>query len=297
MNKLLLLLFSLAAASCYNKPQPGNNTIGIQDTITPLTDTAIAPAYAQPGAADSLARHYRDSLDAIKPVAVFTFDKEGDPFDKLVARMIDTTGIVKQVGGFRDTTLITTTKNEKLIAERHIIKGKGYVVEVSQRDETPYGAKKLFINGRAMRPGKEIDTSLSGTIYTEVIDIDAAECAILRYGAREYLFLPGYIKNCNGMGCGVSFYILYDPLIKKAMLLQQFRTSFLDGYDVAGQTPVFIDMEQDIDNYSRNAGKVYRFNHQGRIEKVLNRAGRSYFFEGYWKNDSVVVTRALFPGK
>lgn len=96
------------------------------------------------------------------------------------------------------------------------------------------------------------------------------------------------------MGCGASYSLLYDPAIKKAMILQQFRCDFIKGYDKKNNTPVFINMNafhEQSDDYRcyLTSGKVYRFTQTGKVKPVRDKAGKQIEFTAYSKNvDSAV---------
>jgi hypothetical protein len=89
------------------------------------------------------------------------------------------------------------------------------------------------------------------------------------------------------MGCGVAYYLLYDPAPRKAMLLQQFRTDFITGYDKTTNCPVFIDVGGD--DWEPNilfqcfiySGKVYHLAPGCKIKRTLNKAGKQYHFTAY----------------
>lgn len=300
MNNLLLLFFVLAATSCHNKPQPAT-PVSKQDSIIPAMDTVTGGYTDQVRREDSLEKvRLCDSLTSIKPVAVFVDDKQGNRFDKMVARIIDTNGVVTKKAVFTDTIIDTYSKEGAVVSERCIIKTKGYVVTFYYRNVMSDDRQlKIYINGRELKPGRDIDTI--GSIFCfDRISIAAEGCAVLRFGDKEYLLLVGEMWGCNGLACGLSYYMLYDPAIKKAMLLQQFRSDFYYGYDAVAQTPVFIDMATNTDNPLCNnflfAGKAYRFNRRGKIEPLLTKTGKQCFFDGYNNlKDSVFVTKALFP--
>jgi hypothetical protein len=105
----------------------------------------------------------------------------------------------------------------------------------------------------------------------------------------EYLLLVGGTERCNGMGCGTRFYLLYDPVIKKAMIMQQFRSDLIAGYDKKNKTPLFIDV---ANNYTQHgeyqcfliSGKVYQFNHAGKAKPVCDKAGKQIEFTA-WSKD------------
>ena len=163
-----------------------------------------------------------------------------------------------------------------------------------------FSPKKISINGRELRPGIGIDTSLHYDDFFYHFGLAEDACAIMKFGAKEYLFLTGYISQCNGSGCGISFYMLYDPVVKKAMLLKQFRSEFIAGYDKKNNTPLFIDMEErDEFNYLYqcfiNSDKVYRLDGRCNIKPVTDSKGEQLHFTAFF-TDSGIDTVKLIAG-
>lgn len=298
----LLLCLILATIACNYKPQPVIANIST-DTIIPAADTAFNPYTDADRIKDSLQFiHKRDSFLAIKPLAILTSKKE-DLIDKLIATVIDTNGVTRIPLSFSDTTITKYDKDDMPVSRRQILKNNRFFIEVFYREDDVYKPGKLFINGRPFRAGIEIDTSVSGSFYADNIEIDGEDCAILKFGAKEYLLLSGGMSNCNGSACGVKYYLLYDPVIRKAMLLQQFRGIFITGYDKKTNSPVFIDMYVSLEkepyfNVFKFAGKVYRFDHTGKIKRMMDASGKQHYFSGYstYYYDSLIVVNGNWPG-
>lgn len=130
-------------------------------------------------------------------------------------------------------------------------------------------------------------TSLSDTGFINLIAIDPESCFLMKFGTKEYLLLNGYIEMCTGMACGVSFYLLYDPVIKNAMLLEQFRCDLIAGYDRKQNTPILINMNsfhEQSDEYLCyiTSGRVYRFTQAGKAKPaVTDKAGKPIEFTVY----------------
>jgi hypothetical protein len=108
----------------------------------------------------------------------------------------------------------------------------------------------------------------------------------LKFGAKEYFFFVASIVSCTGKACNVHFNFLYDPAIKRAILLPQFGSDFICGYDQATRSPVFIDMSDSWEeNYIAKglsvSGKIYRLNYDGKVKQVRNKEGKQFYFEGY----------------
>jgi len=300
MKHTLLVCLVMVATACKQKSQPipANNpkdsTIFVMDTVT---GGSLNKEYIE----DSLLQvHKRDSFYAIKPITTFISDAKGDAYKKLIATIIDTNGVTRIPLKFTDTTISKFDRNNGPFCIRDIYKNNRFVVEVLSPDEE-HGPRRLFINGHELRAGIEIDTSISGSAYTDDIDFSLEEFALLKFGEKEYLFLAGNIYHCNGMGCGVVYYILYDPATRKAMLLKQFRTEFITGYDKATHSPVFIDVGDEgwrfVNLYKGfiYSGKAYRLDHTMKIKRALNNAGKQYHFTAYSRNggDTIVLIKGI----
>jgi len=283
MFKPFTIFLLLAIMACKQKKQP------TAATVQPLTDTAIVPYTAANHLQDSIRlQHERDSFYVIQPQAVFITDKRTEAFRKLIAAAIDTSGVTITPIQFSDTAIRTYDKDGNAVSERSIYKSKRFTVQVFNPNIEEFAPKKIFINGHELRAGIEMDTSVYYDEYFYHFDLYNDECAIMKFGNKDYLFLSGYISNCSGMACGVNFYILYDPVIRKAFLLQQFRSEFIAGYDQKNKTPLFIDMTGSYNELFQCfmwAGKVYRLNHNCRAKPVTDKVGKPLHLTAYSKVD------------
>jgi hypothetical protein len=216
MFKHPAIFLLLAFIACKQKKQ------STAATVPPLTDTAIMPVNRMLPYEDPIWRqHQRDSFYAIQPQAVFITDKKSQALRKLIAAAIDTGGVTIRPIKFADTIINTYDKAGNPVSERHIYKSKRFTIEVTDRDLNEFAPNKIIVNGLELRPGIELDTTIyyydeyfyHFTLYDD-------RCAIMKFGNKDYLFLTGGIGNCTGMACGVQFFILYDPVIRKAMVLE-----------------------------------------------------------------------------
>lgn len=283
----ILLLAFMACKQKNSTPA----SIAKTDTISPLRDTAILPYTVADHLRDSLEwRHKLDSFYAIKPIATYRPDTNGYYYNNLVADVIDTTGVTTTPLVFAETTIAKLDKKgNDIIYQRHILKNNRFTVEVIASGRNLENRREIIINRHKLRYGIELDTSLLGTQFADRIDIDPTECSLMTFGTKEYLFLKGYIEMCSGMACGVSYYLLYDPAIKKAMILEQFRCKFNKGYDKKNNTPVFINMapfNEHTPEYQcyLTTGKVYRFTHTGKIKPVYSKTGKPINFTAWCSN-------------
>ncbi|MFT3822911.1 MAG: hypothetical protein QM731_03285 [Chitinophagaceae bacterium] len=298
MRKLLFIFLAIAAVACKHKQQPATDSSAV------LLDTVTRPSYSEKDRVrdSSNRRHAIDSFYAIKPRAVFRGDEKTDGFYSMVAALIDTVNVTKTPLSFSDTTIYTYNKKQQPVSRRDVYKSNRFVIELLDPDVEGGTAKQLFINGRKLRAGIEVDTSVSGASYTKMLGINADDCRLMKIGNKEYLFIAGEIDNCNGMGCGVRYYILYDPRIHKAMLLQQFRADFVVGYDGQYKTPVFFDLasQDELNGYFQcflSSGTLHRFDAAGKIKPVTDPMGKQYSFNAYSKDgvDSFMLVSANLP--
>jgi hypothetical protein len=300
---LLLACLVIATTACLHKPKLAAINNAINASTLPLSDTVYNSYSKKDRLNDSLQSvHERDSFFAIKPLARFYSNKKGEAFNKLIASMIDTTGVTKTPLHFTDTTLYGFNRKDNSTSSYQACRSKGFVIEVFSSDASPYHPNRLFINGHECRPGIELDTSLSGTDYANNIAINADDCMMMKFGAKEYLHISASIYNCNGNGCGVRYYILYDPLARKGMVLEQYRTGFITGYDKTTNAPVFINMYENLEDRPpfggiMFSGRVYRLNRFNRIQRKLDRKGKQFYFRAYAKNhdDSLAIFEGNLP--
>jgi hypothetical protein len=294
---LLAACMVLVATACKPKKQPP-----IPESVIALVDTVINPYSESDHIADSLQTvRKRDSFYAIKPKALLVSDKNGEAYKKLIALLVDTNGVTKTPLAFSDTIIYKYDKDQNPIAGRQVLRNKRFIVKLVDTNWSEYAPRRIYINGREMRPGIEIDTSQSGTFYVNNIQIDAEDCYILKFGAKEYLLLNGSVEKCTGTACGVGYYLLFDPRLQKALIVQLFRSEFVVGYDKTSKAPVFIDLSSDYEyNHLYQcflySGKVYSVDHSCKIKPVVDQLNNPYHLTAYSKEDgnSIVVVNGNF---
>ncbi len=293
---------AILAVACKYKQQPTIPPTN-KDTALAAVDTVINynPYTDADRIRDSLERkHLLDSFYSIKPLAVFKPAGNKEAIDMLVANFIDTTGVVRIPVAFSDTTIYKYNKQQEPIAERQICRSKRYVIEIFDTYEDYTIPNKLFINGRELRAGLEIDTSLSGPFYLHSLTIDADKSCVMKFGAKEYLFISGYVRGCSGLACSVSFYILYDPATRKATLIEEFQSDFFAGYDKKSNSPVFINTANGNNGLFECyffSGKAYLLDKTNRIKPFIGKDGKQVEYDAY-SNDginSLILTSATFP--
>ncbi len=297
MKLLLIACMALAATACKPKKQPP-----IPESVIALVDTAMNPYSESDHIADSIqTQHTRDSFYAIKPKAILLSDKNGEAYKKLIALLVDTNGVTKISSGFSDTIIYKYDKDENPIAGTQVLRNKRFVVKLIDPDLAAYAPRRLYINGREMRPGIEIDTTQSGSEYINNIQLDVEDSYFIKFGTKEYLLLNGHIEKCTGTACGVGYYLLFDPLLQKAIMVQLYRSEFVVGYDKEIKTPVFIDLSTDYEyNFLYQcflySGKVYSLDQSCKIRPVVDQSSNPYHFTAYSKEnpDSIVVVNGNF---
>lgn len=292
MKPYLLLFIPLAWLACKNRSAAPTSATARDSTV--LYDTAYLP-FNQDSIriAGSIERaHVLDSFHAVKPLAVFRWEGDHDPFYKMIQPVVDTQLLVRMLIPFSGTTIYKYNKEQMPLSCRHVYKSKGLVVEVRNPDFERYSRPyTIHVNGRLLRMGIEIDTALSSPEYVDAFDLSPDECYYLAAGNRKLLLLTGGIDKCNGTGCGVSFYIVYDLVKHKGFLLQQFRSDFVAGIDRRTGDLIFFNMDDRHDyNYLYQgffeSGKAFVFDRQNRISPYRDSLGVQYHFNAFCGGES-----------
>lgn len=298
MKQTLVIYLSACLLACGQHKQPAGPTVD-SNTVVTMVDSTRSPFLDSLHRAHSLFdAEMRDSLFAIKPLAVFKSDAAGDCLDKMIAAYIDTNGVTKTEIEFTDTTIYIRDKKENILSQRQIAKSKRFGVEVFGPDEQNGATRKIIINGRELRPGIELDTSLAGFWWPDDFELNHGPSYLVRFGTKEYLLLHGGIQRCNGSVCGVRYYILYDLQLKRAMLVEQFRQDFIPGFDKKNNSLVFLYMDEEA-GYSVQlncfiySGSVFRFANNGKVNKVVDKKGRQLYYFAYFVDpgDYLVLTQ------
>lgn len=299
--RFLLIALLFCFSFCGDRKKPAQATVS-KDPVNTKKDTAYSTD--APHLADTVITEYLDSLFKLKPVAVMDIYQQGYYYENLIARFIDTTAIKKIRLVFSDTVINTLNKKDDLLSTREINRNKRFTIEIRQAFPNEYNPRKLYINGKQLRPGIELDTSHAGDFFFHTLEINSGESCLLQMGNKEYLLLKGFVHNCNGIACSVNYSILYDPVSGKAMLDEQYMTPLCLGFDKKTSSPVFIDHNRDLEYLSncdldQFSGKVYRWDPQNGIRPLLNKERRQLQFEGYHRSDkdSFMLTSAVFPDK
>lgn len=289
----------MTACNSSTKKQPADKSVSAIDSIIPAMDsTTGAVVYDSKEDSIRTAREL-DSFYSIPPIRKFVWTGDVDAYDQLFALVIDTMGVTKVKEKFIDEEKFDYGKDSLPVNRRLFFTSNSYKIKViiDDMDDT----RRIFINGRELRSGKDLDTTLVGDWWRSAFEIASDQIYTMKFGRKTYLLITGYVHMCNGKGCGIEYYLLYDPSKHKGMLLQQFRSDFIAGYDSKTQSPVFIDIENE--GFSNSfyayllAGKCYRFDASGRVRKYTDAKGKQYYYSGYrsGNDDTLSVLEGHFP--
>jgi hypothetical protein len=305
MRMLLFFIFLFATASCSLK---NNNDKKVKitaiDSVIPAMDTAVKRLPHDPISDPAYSQHLRDSFYAIKPAYLFTSSGKDAGFDKLIAAAIDTTAVISTTINFISAENYIYNKDSMPVSKTITYSNRKYRIEVITKDLDIYQRKKIIINGKPLRWGRDIDTSLTGDFISYCIELDPEDFRLIRFGQKEFLYMKGYIEKCNGNGCGVSYHLLYDAKINKAVALQQYRRQelYLGKFNLNNQLGfiVFADYDQNyLYQYFTVAAKAYTFSGQGEAVPATDTKGKQFYFDGYSIDDpdSISILKANFPFK
>lgn len=305
MKRLLFLLLVIYAAACQPKREHSRQSPPV------ITDSVIPPPLvsSEDPPPDSLywerdgeyIRQSRRDFLSIKPLYVFTGNDKEPAYYKMIAAMIDTTGIVVYQAKLSEKE--TGDDNDQQRPVISVYTYGSYKVKIIAQEREDERHVRLFINNKELKPGKDIDTTASWGGFEEAIELEPSSLRSIKIGGKEYLYFTGYIYKCNGIGCGISYHLLYDPVIEKAMLVDQFRIQrFLIGYDKKSRSPVFIKMEDTElapGGYAFDyEGRAYVFSRSGKVLPATDKNNKPYYLKGYARDksyDTIYIVEGNFP--
>jgi hypothetical protein len=281
----LLLLF---VPACLQPDKPSANILPVTDTaIVPAMDSAIG-AIPYDRVADSLRTvHLRDSFYAHPVVKRFVTDVQGNALLKLAAWCTDTLPVHR-------TTLVFTEKEDRLynkeqlpVQIKYTYRHPAYTITLTNNRPDEYHTRNITINGKPVRPGIELDVSLMDGDWINNLSLDRYSFTSLNIGGQNWLLLEGGIEKCNGIGCGVRYFILYDPLLKRGVAVQQFRMAFLIiGYNKTSKRPELVIMDDaDYNAWMQLlncSGTLYTITPQAKIKAIKDRHALPRNFVGYY---------------
>ena len=214
--------------------------------------------------------------------------------DKLTQSFIDTSLLVLSIMNVRDTEVVKYNKEELPVAKKYIYRHADIVMQLND-DCYDYCPRKIFINNKQMRPGIELDTSISGDWFIDNIILDKEKFYRARIGGRSFLLAGGHVEKCNGMACGVNYFLLYDIQNKKAIVYHQFRSEeFRAGFNKkTGEVEILVTDDGDYNdmlNCVFNSGRVFRITKNGMVKQTKNDSGKPLYYKGYSPMNGVDTT-------
>ena len=306
--KWFLFFILMGFCSCHGNEQNKNIAAAAKvDSIIPTIDTAIVRYSEYDRVSDSITRlKLRDSFYAIKPIYTFITNRAGESFNQLVGSLIDTSPIKVIQADFKSRSIIRYDKNQEPISEETIINAGNYkiiLLDTSWKNGFP---KRLYINGKELRPGIEIDTTNCFDEYFIChLQFDEEKCYLFKFKEKTFLYLEGYVENCNGNGCGVSYHLIYDPSIQKAVAVQQYRryNKFVLGGVANVDDLCFLSFADGIYNELftefPSSAKLFAFSKKGKVISAKDKQGNQYYCDGYFidNSDSIFIKKANFYKK
>jgi hypothetical protein len=281
----LVLLFVPACSQA-----PSHPAVVLTDTakgIIPAMDSGIAAAPYNRAADSVRTVHLRDSFYAHPVVKRFITDGQGNALLKLVAWCTDTLPVQRTALIFTEAEDRLYNKEQLPTQVKYTYRNPAYTITLTDNRPDEYHTRKLTINGKPVRPGIELDVSLMNEEWIQYLSLDKTAFTELKIGGQNWLLLEGGIEKCNGMGCGVRYFILYNSLLNRGIVVQQFRMALLIiGYNKTTAQPEMVVMD-DADYNAwlqllNCSGTLYTVTPQGKIKSIKDRYGLPRSFEGYY---------------
>jgi hypothetical protein len=282
----------LVTSACRQPNKPSAGVLPGTDTpIVPAFDTAIGVAVPYDRVADSLrTAHLRDSFYARPAVRRFTTDAQGNALLKLAAWCTDTQQVYRSPLLFTETEDRLYNKEQQPIRIKHTYHHPAYTITLTDSRPDEYHTRKITINGKPVRPGIELDVSLMNEEWISYLSLDHSSFTSMRIGGQNWLLLEGGIEKCNGLACGVRYFILYNRFLNRGVAVQQFRTALLIiGYNKTARLPELVVLDDadynaflQVENCS---GTLYTITSWGKIKPVRDRQAKPRRFAGYYPYD------------
>jgi hypothetical protein len=240
MIRLMMLLLICLFASCLRNMNL-DGQLPVTDTAMVVAfDTSITVTTAWDPLADSIAKlKERDSFFAIPPKMIFVGSPESFCWDQCAAFFLDTSRVVTERIKVKYEFEQVTDWKFDVKANRYWFSWDQYTLGITEPDPYEYAPQQFTMNGWLLKPGVSLDTTVSGSWFLNNIDLDEEEFWRLTAGPRHFIVATGFIRHCNGMGCGQIYHFLYDLDNQKALVIDEFR-----GYRLyTGYNPVNGDVE------------------------------------------------------
>lgn len=260
---------------------------------------------------NTAAQKEHDSFFSLPPLRFFTGDASQPPWLQLMAEFIDTSSVIRSREKFAEDVQYRYDKENSPVWRNMIVRHPDFSVEIIDTAYNSAETKSLQIriNGKQQRFGKEMDTSLCWDALVYSFYPDAENCRVLKAGSKRFLYLRGIVDKCNGMACGVSFHIIYDPVSNRSVAFHQFRYEDLHvAYDPSTHDLIFCCIrDQQYDEFKGIMpfeGEFYRFTSNGKLLPLKNKKGEQLRFYAYQrlgdfygngKNDTLVLLEGRPP--
>ncbi len=283
-----LLLVLLFVSGCRQPAKPSAGVLPNTDTtIVPAVDSGIVGTLYD-RIADSLRTvHLRNSFYAQPPVRRFTTDAEGNALLKLAAWCTDTLPVHRTPLLFTEAENRLYNKEQQPIQIKYTYHNPAYTITLTDNRPDEYYTRKITINGKPVRPGIELDVSLMGEDWINYLSLDRSSFSGLRIGGQNWLLLEGGIEKCNGSACGVRYFILYNPLLNRGIVVKQFRMALLIiGYNRTAAQPELVVMDDayynDLLQLENCSGTLYTITPPGKIQTIKDKFSLPRKFVGYY---------------
>lgn len=275
------------AAACKQSSKPPAAPVVNTAIVIPAVDSAIVTE-PYDRVADSLRiLHLRDSFYAQAPLLRFGNEKESDALLQLADWCTDTLPVRRTPLQFTEKEETGYNKAQDPTQIKYTYRNPRYTVTLTDTHPYEYSLRQLTVNGNRLRPGIELDTALIGKEWLSHIALDASSFTAIEINKRPWLLMEGGIEKCNGIGCGTRYFILYNPLQNRGVVVRQFRMALLIvGFNKTNQRPELVAMEDADFNYllqhENCSGALYTINQQGKLQAVKDKYGKPKSFEGYY---------------
>lgn len=281
----ILLLF--CSASCIRQGDTSIAVTGQVDTSLWLVDTAISPVPVRNPVADSLAEvRERDLFFAFAPKKVFISKPQSFCWDQCAAFFLDTTKVYRERIKVKYEFEPVTDWKLELKSNRYWFMWDNFTLGITEPDPENYKPQFFTMNGLPLEPGVRLDTSIAGDWFLYTIDLDEEEFWRLTVGPRHFIEATGFIRHCNGKGCGQLYHFLYDLENQKAFVLDEYRGYRLyAGYNTQTGDVEFLKRDEDITekyNCIFETGKVLSLTPGGYIHYKKTEKGKIAGYQAYF---------------
>ncbi len=284
MKPLIAFIVLFLQISCMRRVKPYEQ-VSTTDSAMVITDTVIAPVPVWDPVADSLAGiRERDSFFAVPLKRVFV-STTGNCWDQCAAFFLDTTQINRERLKVSYDVEPVTDWQMNVKKYRYWFSWDNYTLGITDPCPEDYCPQQFTINGLHLEPGVRLDTTVAGTWFLHHIVLYEDDFWRITAGNRRFIMANGFIRNCNGIGCGQLYNFLYDLDNNKAFVIDQFRGYQLyTGYNRSTGEVEFL--KTDKDNWDRynclfETGKVIVLSLDGKLRFKTNAKGEQVGYKAW----------------